>query len=390
MSGSEHQWGEGFKVPAGPGDALINSVASFVDLEHLRREFDLLKFFDFCSALEAVVLHETLHSVGEIPRPDQNPLLNALVMNGILRLYFIESEDPDRLTQMAMSHPRITSLRKTLPLSWPINEAELISTLYGSAHSMTWDLIIEDLNQIPLVLSARTAPLYLTVVKDEQIASHRCQIRLAEVYKDVRDALFKQKAEFDGFDSLLFPPIAFEVLEQCQSIDALEHVLLDVRERYAGLRKRFKEADEFFRSDDVSIRDKIREKEKLFNSLNQIFSSREKKRMTTMLSLAQGLNDLSKIDGIADGVELGDINWSRLVSYLIGKADRLYWRLRLRPIHCTKNFFLDRAFQTRCSEVVARLFGHQITRAEISEAQRYEKKIEEIKKSMSLLSEKES
>ena len=74
------------RVKASPGDVLINAGACFPDLEALKRSFDIMIFLDFCVGLEAAVLHNTLHCMGQA-FGEPNPALTTLVSTGLAQQY---------------------------------------------------------------------------------------------------------------------------------------------------------------------------------------------------------------------------------------------------------------------------------------------------------------
>jgi hypothetical protein len=77
------------KLPAKPGDSLVNVLACFPDLEQLKRDFQILYFLDFCAGLDALVLHERLFALGPVRSATgtDNPVVPELLKSGTLKSY---------------------------------------------------------------------------------------------------------------------------------------------------------------------------------------------------------------------------------------------------------------------------------------------------------------
>jgi hypothetical protein len=220
---------------AGPGDTLINSLDCFPPLDELRTEFDIIEFLDFCAGIEAAVLHGHLFSVGSNGDPARNCVLKALLQEEILTIHEIPAytpEDQKNFLARVQNHHRTKFLQSFRPAYFDKNDLDFQKYLFVSSVSIQLDVFLEAELQIPLVLPAHGLPIYLQLpdVQAEQKAACWFHNALAKTYSDIKNLLFAIREEVDGFDYIQIPPIAIEAFSRCQTLAALEYVVLELRE----------------------------------------------------------------------------------------------------------------------------------------------------------------
>ncbi len=368
------------QIEASTGDALVNAAHCFPDFESLRRDFDIIEFLDFCVGLDAAVLHGTLITVGAMPAPESNPVLPALLGAGALKPTELVTSDPLSTASKIIRQPRATRLREMLPSAIPVSDNEAIIKVMSTVIASQMDVGLEEMTEIPLVASASLLPLYLKLddIQAEARAFRRFEDALASKYADFREALIEIRRKTER-DVLRIPPIALEVLAHARTLEHLGESLLKTRKDYATVRRHFAEAEDCLRSEDRTPRQKLKELAKIRKSINALFTTDELDGVTVMSTFAKGLNDITKIDRFADGVAPSDINWTKLVGWLLERAESAYWKFRLRPLHATKARYLETT-QAHLKQVVRKHFGHDITAADIARADRYLKEIEALKR----------
>ncbi len=367
-------------IPASPGDALINARDCFPDFERLRSDFDIIEFLDFCVGLDAAVLHGSLITVGAMPAPDSNPVLPVLLESEALKPYNIVTSDAMKSASGIIGQPRAAQLLALLPNSIPATDNEAILRAMSAAMASAMDVALEEITEIPLVASAHLLPLYLRLedIQAETREFRRFEDALAAKYADFREALFAIRQKTDR-DVIRIPPIALEILADAPTREHLGESLLKTRNSYAAVRRNFAEAEDCLRSEDRTPKQKLVELAKIRKSINALFTTDELDGVTVTTSFARRLNDTTKIDQFADGVAPSDINWTKLIGWLLELAESACWKFRLRPLHATKERYLQTT-QAHLKQVVHKHFGHEITKADVMKADRYLKEIEALKR----------
>jgi hypothetical protein len=368
------------KLPANPGDALVNGSSSFPDLEALQADFDILYFLDFCFGLESAVMHNTLFTVGSLTSSKKNSAEKILLEEKVLRLYQLSTPDTAAASSDIVAHPRFKSLLAAMPSSFSVDKSEIYTALYATATTMGMDVVLEDELDIPLVLSAHETPVYLMLpdIRREQNASLILHKSLSERYEDFRQTLMAIRSELDGPDAIRIPPVALQILAKADKQEEIGSVLMEIRKRYASVRSQFAELDEILRSDDKSPKSKLKAKMKIARSVNSLFSSTELDKISVLTTFGKRLNDTTKIAGVSDGLDPGDINYTKIVGYLIEKAEASYWKFRLRPLHATKKAYMD-ITSREITAVIKKHFGHEVTQRDAAIVKNYFQEVESIR-----------
>ena len=352
--------------PAGFGDAICavqgNSLA-FPDPHDLARKFSIRDFHDLCVALEAAVLHDTL--LRPEFDPDEalfptvfHPLCRQLTDAGVL---LFGPDLPDELVRSTRRYREFVEVQVALA------EKGRFGTLLDEGR-LGPQVAFEELYRVPLVLSPRSLPVYLAMpdVRRDARVVHNLRVSLGEVYADFANALLDLRRMADGENNLLVPPIALEVLSIASELDDIGPALLDMRERFSGVRRRFREINEVLQSPDVRLGKKLREQLKMQKSLNVLLSKEEKHMaiacrdpMTVMTSVGRTVGDVVKLEGLANGPDLSDVSWGKLVGFALGSLESGVLKLRLRPLHATKRRYLDTPGGAAAT-IVKRLFGKEL------------------------------
>lgn len=362
-------------IPAKPGDALVNALACFPDLEWLQRDFDILYFLDFCAGIESLVLHNKLFSIGPVQSLTEssiNPVTETLLKEGVLEVINIVTSDRLGYANHVLSRNRARQMMSFSPNWIPEEDAEIYTSIMANIATLAGDLGLEEIFEVPLVLSAHALPLYLSLpaVQDEQKAFRRLRWELAKKYTEYKQTLFDLRQAADD-DIIRIPPIALEVFTKADNFDDVSNKVMELRDKYKKLRQRFGELDEILRSNSQSPKKKLEEKAKLTKAINKLFTTSELDEITVTTSFATGLNDSVKIPRlIKDGADPSDIDWNKLVAFLIKKAESTYWKFRLSPLHSTKKYYLSLSKKVTYDSI-RHLFGHQLTKKDIATAEKY-------------------
>lgn len=362
-------------IPYQPGDALINAQACFPDLERLQKEFDVLYFLDFCAGLDSLVLHNSLYTVGSLPSARSNPLITPLLENQILKFCEFRTPDPLESAQEMFRHRRgreMLSLAQATPL-----DGDFSTDILANVLTLIMDFVLEDSLQMPLVHSAHSLPIYLRLpdIQKEQTAMRRFYGALAEKYADFRDVLFAMKEKADGKSDIRIPPIALDALSRASNFEELGPVILELRDKYKKVRDQFAELDETMRSDDQTLKKKLKAQAKLEKSINKLFTADELDGITVFTSFARGFNESVDVEEIIDEPEISDIRWTKLLAYVLDKGEAFYWKFRLSPLHSTKKRYLNMS-NNQIFSVVKRHFGHGLTETDLHAVKQYWREIE--------------
>lgn len=344
------------------GDALINIGACYPDLQKLKERFDILTFLDFCCGLDAAVLHNRLFDTNYLY--DTNLFSDQLVNSGILKSKPRTFSKEISEKTLKMIHPqteRRKSLLKFVPKIIYEDEKDIGFDIVRTVQREYLTLKQEDVYEIPLVLSARFTPIYLqySSVSKEALAVKKLNNELSAIYSDFSDSLAALRNTVGSEEIIRMPPIALEILDRADNSEEIGDVLLDIRKQYSKLRNEYAELDAVLKSGDIPLKKKLKAKALIQNSVNRLFSTKEADLITTSLSLATSANDMTKIGGFSNGIDPEDINYTKLVGYLIERARSIYWKFRLRPLHSTKRRYLQLS-DNRFRRIIEKHFGHSL------------------------------
>jgi hypothetical protein len=348
------------------GDALL-IPESFPNVEALKREFDILKFLDLCSGLEAAVLHSKLFTYWLYVPDHVNPAVDALLDAGVIELFGQE------IRPIGFRTPA-----NPTPVPPPYGRQQLLDRLMcysASSYMDEWDE--RKFLNLPTTIPATIVPAYLYEVRIEKAAEQQMELELLKTYNDFKEGLDKIRRSVDRPDAIRFPPVAIEVLSMCNTLDQLGSSIMDVRKRYTNVRTRFRELSEVMASADIPMKKKLCERNRMLNSINSLFSSSERASMTLMTSFAKDMNDITKIDGLSDGLEWSDMKWGGLVKYAVKNAESFYWKFQLRPLHGTKEAYFNLSLG-EIYKIIERLFGHQLTPGDEATVKMYRSYVAEI------------
>ena len=344
-------------VPFDPGDAVVTANDCFVDFDELSRSFDPFALIDFCSAIDAAVLHERLYTFGH-PEGIRNPVLSALMTEGVLvdiRESGLAAATPDKM----LNHPAskvplvlLTLLQKgQLQFTYPkaLHGEEDFATVttwfFAALLATSKDLVIQDQIDAPLIPTASSSVILINHprVREEQDAFARMQKSLAETYADLKDLLLQERSQLDGHAQLDLPPLAIEVFRRASTADDLGDVVLEVRRKFERLRRYFRDLNETLESPKVPLRAKATEAAKLRRAI-QSLSNQEASGpdgVTTLVSFARRANDVAPFEKISKGLALENLSLGKLIVLLLAAAEEAYWKFKLKPLHAIRTRYLD-------------------------------------------------
>jgi hypothetical protein len=242
-----------------PGDSLIHFTC-FPNFEQLRREFDILSFFDLCAGIEAAILHERLVMVSRPPIPELQTAQERgrRVRSLEPRCLAFEPHVLDPLLQAGVIFGTPFIGVKTLSaragylfhrfnqnINVNVEDLSPYEALRKASQNFLLDLTFEEELGINFTIPAHILPAYMQLPEVEQHRKLIDQIdtQFATTYEYFKQTLFNQQREFNK-DTILVPPIALEVLGRASTPDELAWVILDMRHSYRRLRQRFADLDE--------------------------------------------------------------------------------------------------------------------------------------------------
>ncbi|PMX02343.1 hypothetical protein C1X59_08460 [Pseudomonas sp. FW215-R2] len=360
-------------IPNNNGTALINVLSSYPDLDELERDFDILYFLDLCAGIDAAVIQDELAYVGKIKSFNSaqvNPIIRALLDSGTLKRYYPTDPDPVLYGRNLIASPIAQEVLSVLPTRVPFGSEHEFISLMACGSELAADMAMEKETGISLVLTAHSLPLYAKIPSEiERRASYQqLKYTLAATYPGFRDILCSMGNSLAPKEIIRIPPIALEVLELADSKEDLGQAVLEVRGRYEKMRKNLIELQDLLDSNDASSSLKLREVERYKKSLSKLFSSSELDGVTVVTTFTDDISEAVDLsDFSTDGVE---IDWPKMLSFLVKYAYDINWKLRFRPLHASKQRYLELS-TNRVAGIVRNKFGHQLNSADVIAVNKY-------------------
>lgn len=355
-----------------PG-AVLFDCWDLIEAELNCEEFDATYFLDLCAAIDNAVVNEELHAVSTTDDSGSgrefvaaHPMTAALMGSGVLVVHEFAKDDLIQTVKASGAQEVIDQAFAELELTLdePF-DADL--DLWGAeiAHGIRASRFVcmEPITGLSYVPNCHVAPLYLNLGRNraDQRLSRQLHEGLAGQYSDFREALLATRAEVEGDDFIRIPPIAYDVLSRCATLEELPLGIVDARDRFQKLRHDLAELDALLRSPDVSLKDKLKAKARMLHGVSYLNRPLGRDRNLAATSLAVELNADVEIEGLATkGLDVADLRWAAIIDKLIKAADAVYWRLRLRPMFATRQYYLS-ASRSDFSAITRRLFDHELT-----------------------------
>ncbi|WP_038387462.1 hypothetical protein [Bradyrhizobium elkanii] len=359
------------------GTALINGEDCFPDIEALKEDFDIIYFLDLCAGIEAAILYDKLN-LTKIGR-GAGSILDPLAQAGVLSLYKLTA-DPENMmgtVEAVFERPRSKDLMERLGQAnlWETEDVELAITAQVAAMTLPTDLMLEETSGKTLTLPFRHVPIYLSIpaVIKERNALYSAKLSLAKSHADLSKTMlaFRSEHAFHDLDQLPLPPLAIEVLKDARTFDELGEIIMDKRNEYKALRKRFRDIREVYGSKDLSLKERYIEKAKLEADLVRL--SKTMQNVPTVLSL---VSDVEKVAEAAAPMVAHDFSKAgKLVGPVSKWIDDRTFRWRMRPLVGLIEIY-ENAGMRQIADVSQSLFGHTLTDADAARAREYAKAVE--------------
>jgi hypothetical protein len=368
------------------GDAIISTHDCFPSLAELQEEFDPFGLIDFCTGIDAAVLHERLYTSG-LPDPDANPILKSLLRDGVV--VDLVNTGLFRVTpEVMLGHPAtryplmiLTLIQKDMvKLSYPkvLHDPavadRVLKWAMSSLLNTTKELVVEDGKQIAVVPSWSGSIVWRhhPLVREEDAAFTGLTRSLAERYSDLREPLLALRSSVEGDNQFRMPPIALQVLTRADRTQDLGDVFLDIRHQYRKVRAYFASVEAILDDPHLPLAKKLKEKAGVERAVVELLGkSHEDSAFTRMTSFARTLNDSVAAEKLLDGVKAGDVSLGKLTGRLIGLAETAYWRFKLRPLHATKKAYLALS-SAAIGNAVKTHFHHDVTRSDNEQIKGFE------------------
>lgn len=356
---------------AEPGDVIVDASLSFPDPEKLRRDFNIIKFLNFCSGIEAAVINERLICNRATISNSIWPIIGPLIREGAFGIIDLVTTDVIESVQETHESPRAKELMQRLGAIRKVQSSDLYAfeMLTSSSISLPESLYLEDRFKIPFCINVQTAPAYLALPSAERQRKLFADLDrgLAGSYEKIKNLLDELQTNFDGVDVVKIPPIAVEALGKAGTFDELGEILVDLRRKYRSVREHFKEAARLQSDKSVDLRTKREAGLKIVRDLNKIYARINARGVPVRTELAEGLN--SSVDALegalkahADPTEATKM--LKLGMPVLSLIEHTLWYLRMKPLIQTT----DRYMLTPQSELVAAsrvLFKHEIDQEDL-------------------------
>jgi hypothetical protein len=352
------------------GAALVNGADAFPDLERLRDDFDIIYLLDLCAGIEAAVLYDTLSltAFGQGNAPILEPLAGA----GVLMDARPSATDLMQAVEQVMARNRAASLMQRVESVRRIDhdDLDIAPITLSAALGLPTDLALEEDTGLTLVLPFRQTPIYLSIpsVEESRTLVYRHKLTLAARYAELKDVMlgFRREIAVHDLDSLVLPPLATEILARADTFDELGSIILEARDRYSGLRRRFRAVRELMASDETPYVERMRAKKDLDADMARL--AKTVRRMPTLL---EPVGDIEAMIEAAPGVLTGDLDKAaKLLGPIAKLFDEMQFRFRMRPLFSLVEYARNTS-PADLAEATRILFKHDLDARDIARAHAY-------------------
>lgn len=363
---------------AEPGDVIVDAGLSFPDPEELRRDFNIIRFLNFCSGIEAAIINERLICNRATISDSIWPIIEPLIREGGFGIVDLVTSDVIKSVRETHDSPRAKELMQRLGAIREVQQSDLYAfqMLASSSIVLPESLYLEDRFKIPFSINVQTAPAYLALPSAERQRKLFADLDrgLAGSYEKIRNLLDELQTNFDGEDIVRIPPIAVEALGKAGTFDELGEILVDLRRKYRPIREHFKEAAKLQSDKSVDLRTKREAGLKIVRDLNKIYARINARGVPVRTEFADAFG--SSVDALegalkahADPTEATKM--LKLGMPALSLIEHTLWYLRMKPlIQMT-----DRYMLTPQSELVGAsrvLFKHEVDQEDLDFLKHYD------------------
>lgn len=353
------------------GSVSTDLTTSLLDHELQFQEFELSYFLDFCSALDTCVLQEYIYNIDfstNSKRYLDNPFTNELFGNGRIIIADLPHD-----ANYIFDHPVSTSLLSTIPNQFNFDELQTWNDYHSNLSRACPYAILEYETEIPFIPNFHTTPAYVWngKFKGDQLFANEIYMKLHAEYESLKTELFKLRKLLDGENFLQLPPISFQILQRASKYEEIPEVMMEIRKLYAPLRSKFVELQELLLSKDISLKKKLKEKQKLFRAID-LFSKNLKKESTFIMSSVAGtLNEFGDVGKLVEAPSVvTGVRWTKVMDLIIKSAEKTYLKFKLRPLYSTKSAYLGASTNDIIS-IVEKHYGRRLTEADFDTVNKY-------------------
>lgn len=352
------------------GDVLVHPDSVLSVLGDLCERFSIQRFLDLCVVIEAVILNERLVAPF---RPD--------------RVFVRKLDNP--LAQHLMTRERIV---------WPISveghpdavmekrywqRFNQIASRFGQARDFIdikdiWHrglpggellegIFYEEVLNIPYIPTFQQLPYFM----ESRSVINRHNLYLE--YVELLTVLKKIRVKEEGFIALPVPPIALNVLSQCENLNPLPQIVIECRERFKRLRKLRNELDLLVQDGSIPPRKKRAKRlgyQRAWKQMVRDVFGGGSENLNLVINPMESDSDLIDLAGLKTEAEVIEgFPYAKVLTGLIRLGYKTHLKFRLRPLSCA----LQQSFETSAKEVndiVRRLFQHELSDDEFKLAHR--------------------
>jgi hypothetical protein len=219
---------------------------------------------------------------------------------------------------------------------------------------------------IPYHVPIETLGTYLDAVQIEE--SYQVYSLLFKAYSEMSGALRKDFEELQHYlksNTIFVPPIMAMILSRCSVPANFFEVMLDMKERFAPLRKAFKEYEDKICDPSASLRDSLRAAKELKSSVDQLRLVEQRNSEFILSEWRDGLSLLPDINSL-ESVDTG------LTKFFLGKpmewlANRIKNRKIIGLFNLKKEFLNLREYNL----LIKKLFSHELKQEDVEECALY-------------------
>lgn len=352
------------------GDVLVNPHSVLPVLSDLCERFSIQRFLDLCVVIEAVVLNERLvapFQPGRVAvRGRDNALTQYLIDDQRIVWPILVEGRPDAFTEERywQRFERVAS--RFSPQIDNFVDSKHIGTFMAPGELLE-GVFYEEVLNIPYLPTFQQLPYF--VESRNVVKRHKLYLE----YMELSSMLRKARAREEGIIALPVPPIALNVLSECENLNPLPQVVIEWRERFKRLRKLRTELDLLVQDDSIpprKKRDKRLGYQRAWKQMVRDVFGGGVEDLNFAINPTESDSDLFELAGLKTEAEVIEgFPYAKVLTGLVRLGYEIHLKFRLRPLSAP----LRQSFQTSAKEVsdiVKRLFRHELSDEDVKLAHR--------------------
>lgn len=340
--------------------ALVDMSGFGKTLNDIQGGFSALEFFDFCTAVEGIVLFDELLPVGDMDKCPENwkQHFDYLAENGVIG-------HPITNSKIAKLNEDINLRGGYISISGNKTSRSTLQDAYFESSRL---IGAEDSSGIPALSLVRHRPIYERHAKLKEMHTVCCLVsQYSSLDKALQQIRNVSRLEFAPYVTLPIPAIPLMVVSRSMNKEQLLIRSLELREEYSGLRASLTELRAMFANPDISPK----EKQNYKTSWMKTWATLDKYKTSGLtLKLADASKDKISVERSLDGIGLDSFQLSKILEKLIERGVEVFHTQRIRALHSTARSYMDTT-DGQINREIRRLYGHEVCRQDVEWIESY-------------------